>query len=97
MNGIRAFIAIVLPLPIQQGLDQVIHQLKGPKTKAVRWVPSKDIHLTLKFLGNVQLGNLQALNDVLKAEANSFYEFEFQVGKFGVFPNLRKPDRKSVV
>ena len=91
MNDIRVFIAIDLPLPIQRGLDQVIHQLKDPKTKAVRWVPSQNIHLTLKFLGNVQPGNLQALKDVLKADANSIYEFEFQVGKFGVFPNLRKP------
>jgi len=91
MNDIRAFIAIDLPLSIQRGLDQVIHQLKGPRTKAVRWVLSKDIHLTLKFLGNVQPGNLEALKDVLIAEANSFYEFEFQVGEFGVFPNLRKP------
>ena len=91
MNDIRAFIAIDLPLSIQRGLDQVIHQLKGPRTKAVRWVLSKDIHLTLKFLGNVQPGKLKALKDVLIAEANSFYEFEFQVGEFGVFPNLRKP------
>jgi len=91
MNDIRAFIAIDLPLPIQRALDQVIQQLKDPKTKAVRWIPSKDIHLTLKFLGNVQPGNLQALKDALNAEVNSFNEFEFQVGKFGVFPSLRKP------
>lgn len=91
MNDIRAFIAIDLPLPIQRALDQVIQQLKNPKTKAVRWVTGKDIHLTLKFLGKVQPGNLQTLKDALKAEVNSFNEFEFQVGKFGVFPSLRKP------
>ena len=91
MDDIRAFIAIDLPLSIQQGLDQVIQQLMGPKTKAVRWVPSRGIHLTLKFLGNVQPGNLQAVIDVLKVVAISFDGFEFQVGKIGVFPNLRKP------
>ena len=91
MDDIRAFIAIDLPLSIQQGLDYVIQQLMGPKTKAVRWVPSKGIHLTLKFLGNVQPENLQAVIDGLKVVANSFDGFEFQVGKIGVFPNLRKP------
>jgi RNA 2',3'-cyclic 3'-phosphodiesterase len=91
MNELRAFIAIDLPLPIQQGLDQVINQLKSPKMNAVRWVPIKGIHLTLKFLGIVQLGNLPALTEALKTAASSFVKFEIQVGNVGVFPNLRKP------
>jgi RNA 2',3'-cyclic 3'-phosphodiesterase len=91
MNELRVFIAIDLPLPIQLGLDQLITQLKSRKMKAVRWVPVKGIHLTLKFLGNVQAGNLPALTDVLNTAAGSFHQFEFQVGKVGVFPNLRKP------
>jgi 2'-5' RNA ligase len=91
MNELRSFIAIDLPLPVQLGLDQVINQLKSPKMKAVRWVPVKGIHLTLKFLGNVQAENLPALTDVLNIAAGSFHQFEFQVSKVGVFPNLRKP------
>jgi 2'-5' RNA ligase len=48
---IRAFIAINLSLEIQQGLESLSRRLKEqPGGNVVRWVPVKNIHLTLKFL-----------------------------------------------
>jgi len=52
MSVIRAFIAIELSAEIQDGLQQASNTLQSRTgTLPVRWVPVKNIHLTLVFLG----------------------------------------------
>jgi len=95
MAVIRAFIAIPLPGEIQQRLDQVMVELKQslrtlPKN-AVHWVPAGNIHLTLKFLGDVSLANLDLLKKMLLAEVKEQPIFEFSLGGVGAFPNANRP------
>lgn len=91
MNAIRAFIAIDLPADIQSQLGRVIESLKGPKTSAVRWVPSNNIHLTLKFLGDISPANLNVLCSLLDTESQRFSPFEIEIIGLGAFPNIRRP------
>lgn len=91
MSVIRAFIAIDLPPHIQQKLGEVLDQLKQPETRAVRWVPAKNIHLTIKFLGDVSQANLEILTKLLKSEVGRFRPFEVRVGGLGAFPSMRRP------
>jgi|WetSurMetagenome_2_1015567.scaffolds.fasta_scaffold148972_2 RNA 2',3'-cyclic 3'-phosphodiesterase len=91
MNAIRSFIAIDLPENIQEKLGAIIHQMDGPSTSAVRWVPAKNIHLTLKFLGDISPTNLQVLTKILDVEAQRFPSFEISIGNLGAFPNIRRP------
>jgi RNA 2',3'-cyclic 3'-phosphodiesterase len=91
MSVIRAFIAIDLPPFIQQKLGEVLDQLKQPGTEAVRWVPAKNIHLTIKFLGDVSQANLEILTKLLKSEVARFHPFEIRVGGLGAFPSMRRP------
>lgn len=92
MSVIRAFVAIELTPEIQQRLDEVTstykRQLDGVP---VRWVPSRNIHLTLKFLGDVSVGHLQVLTDMLRKEVAGHKPFEVSVGGAGAFPNNRRP------
>ena len=90
MNTIRAFIAIELPTDLQNGLRQVIQQL-SQGTKAVRWLAAENIHLTIKFLGDVEISRVQALQAALQQEASHHLPFEIQVGTLGTFPNSRRP------
>lgn len=92
MSVIRAFIAIDLPIEIQQKLEQVSSQLKGRLGGVpIRWVPVGNIHLTLKFLGDVSLANLEVLQKILQAEAARYAPFEASVGDLGAFPSTRRP------
>lgn len=91
MTVIRAFIAIDLPLYIQQQLAKVLEQLKRPETNAVRWVPAKNIHLTIKFLGDVSPANLEILKKILQSEVSRYRPFEVRVGGLGAFPSIRRP------
>jgi len=92
MSVIRAFIAVDLSSEIRQGLDEVMagfkRQLDG---MPIRWVPASNIHLTLKFLGDVSIATLEMLTKILKAEVASHHPFEISVGGSGAYPNIRRP------
>jgi RNA 2',3'-cyclic 3'-phosphodiesterase len=92
MSVIRAFIALDLATEIRQRVDQLETLLKSHLEDApVRWVPAENIHLTLKFLGDVSVANLDLLQKILLAEASNFRPFEYSVGGLGAFPNAHHP------
>ncbi len=91
MDAIRAFIAIELPGDIQDKLGQLIRQIQAYAPKAVRWVPAGNIHLTLKFLGNISPSNLNNLIQSIQVEALRHRIMEFCVGGLGAFPNRNRP------
>jgi 2'-5' RNA ligase len=92
MSVIRAFIAIDLTPEIIQRLEQVSAQLrKRLEGVPVRWVPVDNIHLTLKFLGDVSLANVDMLKKILLSEVEGHHAFEISVGGLGAFPSPRRP------
>jgi RNA 2',3'-cyclic 3'-phosphodiesterase len=99
MDAIRSFIAIELPAEVRQRLNEIIVQMQErclhtggeAARKAVRWVPADNIHLTLKFLGEVSVSNLQELARMLKVETSHYIPFTIQVKGIGAFPNIRRP------
>jgi len=92
MSVIRAFIAIDLSLEIQRRLDDVLRNYKSQLANIpIRWVAATNIHLTLKFLGDVSLSNLNILTDMIQTEISSHHQFDISVGGSGAFPNIRQP------
>lgn len=93
MNQVlRAFIAIELPSEVQKKLSQVIQRLQEPlRDVSIRWVKPHNIHLTLKFLGEVSINNLETIKQILIKEAAEVPPFEFSIGELGAFPNLKRP------
>lgn len=92
MSMIRAFIALDLSDEILQHLDRVTKELQEELPKqAVRWVPAHNIHLTLKFLGDVSEKNLAMVTSALKAEASAYTPFTISVGGLGAFPKTATP------
>jgi RNA 2',3'-cyclic 3'-phosphodiesterase len=92
MNVIRAFIAIHLSPEITHNLEQVLQDLKSRWPQApVRWVPANNIHITIKFLGDVSLSNVPLLTKMLQIEASRHASLEISVGKLGAFPSVRRP------
>lgn len=92
MSVIRAFIAVDLPSTISQRLDEVSLELKQRlENVPVRWVQVGNIHLTLKFLGDVSLANMEILKQVLQSEVAIHKRFDVSIGNLGAYPNLRHP------
>lgn len=91
MNLLRAFIAVEIPLDIRQAVCRAISDLQKETNSLVRWVPMENMHLTLKFLGDVSPSNVDMLTQMIRAEADLFNCFEFCLNGLGSFPNLKRP------
>ncbi|MCL4559393.1 MAG: RNA 2',3'-cyclic phosphodiesterase [Chloroflexi bacterium] len=92
MAVIRSFIAIDIPSDIQRKLDEISTELRSKRPdSAVRWVPSENIHLTLKFLGEVSTNNLEILTKILQSAVSRHHCFQIKIGTLGAFPSVRRP------
>jgi len=92
MTVLRAFIAIDLPDELKETLQQVSHTFQQHLSGLpVRWVPSINMHLSLKFLGDVSETNVETINEIIRTAANSYHAFEISIGGVGVFPNMHRP------
>lgn len=91
MNQIRAFIALDLPPSIQQTLEKQTAPLRQSLGEDfVRWVSPHNMHLTLKFLGQVSALHLDFLKQTLTRAADSHPGFDLQIGGLGSFPNSKR-------
>jgi 2'-5' RNA ligase len=92
---IRAFIAVELPEQTRQSLRTLTRELQAADRRAagaVRWVSPENVHLTLKFLGNVPSGRIPELAEGLKRVAGRVPAFSLIPGVIGCFPNTRRPN-----
>jgi 2'-5' RNA ligase len=88
---LRSFIAVKLPGEIQNAVARSIAPLQKNLPKPlVRWVAPDNVHLTLKFLGDVSPTNLKLLAESLKVEAGNHEIFSIPVGGLGAFPTARR-------
>ena len=92
MMQIRAFIAIDLPQPIQDSIEKQTARLqKTLGDQIIRWTSIQNMHLTLKFLGNIRVAHLDFLKQMLTQTADSHAAFDLQIGGIGSFPNGKLP------
>jgi RNA 2',3'-cyclic 3'-phosphodiesterase len=91
MSLLRAFIAVELPLEIRKTVCAATSKLRNEIETLVRWVPIENMHLTLKFLGDVSPSNLELLAQMLRAEMDLFNCFDLRLNGIGSFPNLKRP------
>ena len=86
---IRAFIAIELPERILQRLVEAQSILKG-RHLGIRWVRKEGIHLTLKFLGNIDSNDVEQVVAAMGRAIRPFSPFTLRGEGIGVFPDLRR-------
>ncbi len=92
MRDVRCFIAISLPEDIVKRLAQQIASIKEVVPHGViRWVREDNIHLTLKFLGNVPSNELTEITNSIQRSADRHAAFVFEIVSFGCFPKLNSP------
>jgi 2'-5' RNA ligase len=89
---LRSFVAIDLPEALRKALAEKSSILSSAiAPRAIRWVRLGGIHLTLKFLGDVNPTEMQSVHQVILETVPRFSPFSFSVGGFGCFPNIRRP------
>jgi len=93
METQRLFIAINLPQDLLTALMTTQRQLQRRLAgHPLRWSRPEGIHLTLKFLGDVDPARIPAIAETLNRAAARHAPFELPVGRLGMFPNARRPN-----
>ena len=90
MDTIRAFIAVELPSFLKEELGRIESILKASNTAPVKWVDFESIHLTLKFLGNIESSRVGEIIEGIKNACVGISPFELKIKGLGVFPNPAK-------
>src|SRR4029077_17189165 len=88
----RLFVAIKIPADVRSAIEGAHSCLRRELSgAAIRWTKIEQLHLTLKFLGNVDTGRVEALADALRTICLGFAPLRLRAGGVGSFPNLRRP------
>lgn len=98
MATLRAFIALELPETAKEALAATQMEMQNaarrrrlPVGQALRWVAPEGIHLTLKFLGNVDSDAVADLERAVAAAADGLAAPRLGLGPLGAFPDPRQP------
>ncbi len=86
----RTFVAIPLPDEARLLLGKTQEQLRAWKAD-VRWTATHSIHLTLKFLGEIDPAVLPSLAELLRAGVSGQGPFPVRLHGLGGFPDMRRP------
>ena len=85
---IRAFIAVDLDDPVIEKICNVVEILK-PRIAEIRWLRKENLHLTLKFLGNI--AEVEPIAAALRHPVGLFSPCTIIAKGLGVFPDFRRP------
>src|SRR5215213_6745918 len=91
MSVLRAFIAIELPAELQQKIHKATANFRRGIDSLVRWTAAENMHLTLKFLGDVSQPNMAFLIQMLRTQADLVNPFAIQLAGLGTFPSPKRP------
>ncbi len=86
----RIFLAIDLPAHL---IDAIRHeQLRWKKSNAgVKWVDPGQIHLTLKFIGEIAESRLKQLIEAAEGVCRQLPRFDLAIQGTGAFPSIARP------
>lgn len=80
----RLFIAIKI-----QDADKLYPLVRNTRihlrNERMRWIPDKDLHITLRFLGNVEAGTIPHIKKAINSVVREFDDFYIQLKGLGNF------------
>lgn len=89
-DAIRTFICIEIPASVKDRIAELQQTLKRANAQ-VSWTRPSNIHLTLKFLGDVEPSRIEDVRAAVEHAASFITPFELEVSGAGCFPSARSP------
>jgi len=87
---VRLFVALNLPDVVRRALWEAASALRD-RDFPIKWVRPEGLHLTLKFLGEVDDARERELRDALQRAVAGGKTLPLALGGFGVFPDFGRP------
>ena len=88
MQVVRTFVAVSLADELRKRVSEVQEQVKK-LAPDVKWVARDNLHVTLKFLGDVREDALGGVFSAVEEAAGASAPFELSISGLGAFPNAR--------
>lgn len=86
----RSFLAVEIPPALKEALCSISDELRACGAD-VKWVRPQSIHLTLKFLGEIDPVKVDEIRQVVEPTLRDHEPFLLELGGMGCFPRLRQP------
>ena len=87
---IRTFVAVDVGKAVKKTAKELIGEFSGIPAD-VKWVDPEKMHLTLKFLGDVDAREIHHVCRAVKEAARGVEPFGLEIRGTGAFPNARRP------
>ena len=89
-NQIRVFVAISLSAAVRGAVEKLIRTLRH-EIDGVKWVDPQNLHITLKFLGDVPMNELHRIIVAVQRGAEAVETFDIEFRSCGIFPSPEQP------
>ena len=89
-DGIRTFVCIEVPATIKAHIEALQRTLRRNDVP-ISWVKPANIHLTIKFLGDVMASRIDGVRHAVERACESVPAFEITVAGTGCFPSAKSP------
>lgn len=86
----RSFVALLLNEEARTAVAAEIERLR-PLSRAVAWVPARNLHITLRFLGEQGEPALEQARGALQEAAAATTPFTLGLHGLGAFPGFERP------
>ncbi len=86
----RSFIAVELPETVKSAIGDYINSLLE-LVNNLNWVAPANLHLTLKFLGEVKESDIEGISECVTKTVSEFTPFVMGLSHIGFFPSRRNP------
>jgi 2'-5' RNA ligase len=87
---IRTFVAVEMDPAIRRAAQGLIEKFRAAGAD-VGWVATENMHLTLKFLGDVRGEDIAGVCEAVRGAVAGVSPFELEIRGAGAFPNLSRP------
>jgi 2'-5' RNA ligase len=87
---VRGFVAVLLPDGVRARLAATATELRA-RAPGLAWVRADNLHLTLRFLGEVEPAALERVREAVTVAATGIAPFTVALGGLGGFPSGRAP------
>ena len=86
----RAFLALEVPPPDREKIRKIIGKFQG-RQMPIKWVEFENLHITVKFLGEIDDNKKTVITAGLKEFCGFFPSFNTCLSGLGCFPSPRNP------
>lgn len=87
----RTFLAVEIEPYIKNKIEESQEIIADSESSNIKFVEVENIHLTLKFFGEIDEDKLEQITDILNKTLKNYKEYTIKVVNIGAFPNIYNP------